>query len=249
MIAAGQGCSCAFINVSPVFTDPKGEAKHGQNVVDACLQAGVKHVILSSVPHLCKIDDLIRTGAVNPTLAYRASKIAVKRSVIEAGFESWTILQLPRLLSSFVDPLSRFVFPKLASEGIIKTSLRADLRQSVLDPADIGRAVAAIISDEQNRFKNGKLALEGEQLTFREIVGAMNEVLGEERVKLEQIEEDEARELAQRGGLILAGEALFNDNPSMLVVDDAYHFGFRMCNAKKYLLREKEALEWGVGMR
>jgi uncharacterized protein YbjT (DUF2867 family) len=248
MVIAAQDCTSAFINVSPVFSDPQGEAKHGKNVVNACRKAGVRHVVLSSVPGLDRLErgELRGMDAGNPTLKYSYSKIAVERSVIEAGFESWAILQLPRLLSSFVDPLARLMFPRLAGEGIIRTAIRLDLRQSVIDPFDIGQAVALLLDEGGDSHLNKKLKLAGAQMTFPEIIEVMNEILADQRIHLEQISEIEAQEL-RKTNLIVGSEMFLNQNPEMVVVEDAHDFGFRMHSAKEYFGREKALLERSVG--
>ncbi|KAI1627318.1 hypothetical protein EDD37DRAFT_258071 [Exophiala viscosa] len=247
MVAAAQGCTAAFVNVSPVFTDPDGEAMHGQNVVDVCRDVGITHVVQSSVPNLERLErgELRGTSAQNPTLKYRYSKIAVERSVTEAGFESWTILQVPRLLNSFVDPLAQRIFPYLASEGVIRTVLPPNTPQSLLDPADIGLAVTEVLQDGSGRYHGRKVKLAGQQLTFGDIAGIMNEVLGQDRVRIEYISESEAREL-QKTSLMVASEMLFFENPEMLVIDDGDELGFQLHSAKEYFTREKAALERAV---
>jgi len=249
MVAAAQSCTAAFINVSPVFTDPDGEAKHGQNVVDVCRETGITHVVQSSVPSLERLErgELKATSAQNPTLKYRYSKITVEQSVAQAGFEAWTILHVPRLLNSFVDPLSQRIFPHLVSEGVIRTVLPPNTLQSLLDPADIGRAVTEILRDASGSYHGRKVKLAGQRLTFGAIAQTMNEVLGQDRVRIEYLPESEAREL-QKTNLMVASEMLFFENPEMLVVDDGDELGFQLHSVKEYFTREKAALERAVGV-
>ena len=245
--SAAKDCTAAFINVSPVFTDPTGEARHGQNVVAACLQAGVTRVVQSSVPSVERLERGELNGMDSPALKYRYSKIHVEHAVRDAGFESWTIVQVPRLLNSFVDPkLSRMLFPQLATDGIIRTVLPPEEPQSLLDPADIGRAVLQILEDESDRYRNKKVTLAGEKLSFQGIANVMNHVLGSERVKMEYILEPEARKLGKTN-MIVASELLYFDNPGFLAVDEN-DFDFELNSAKGFFTRERAALGRAVGI-
>ena len=49
LLAAMQRRITAFLNVTPVFNDPAGEAHHARNLVDACSEVGsIKHIMFSS---------------------------------------------------------------------------------------------------------------------------------------------------------------------------------------------------------
>lgn len=248
LTSAAKGCTAAFINLSPVFTDPSGEARHGRNVVAACREAGIARVIESSVPSVDRLERGDLNGVDNnPTLKYRYAKIHVERAVKEAGFDNWTILRVPRLLHSFVDPkLSRMVFPKLAGDGVIRTVLPPDEPQSVLDTRDIGRAFVHLLDDTTGRYRNKKLALSGETLTFQDIANAMNEALGQDRVHVEYVRESLARELGKTDPIV-ASELLYLDNPGFLLFDEN-DFDFKLSSAKEYFTREKAALERAVGL-
>lgn len=246
LTSAARSCTAAFINVSPVFTDPSGEATHGRNVVAACREAGIPRVILSSVPSVDRLERGDLNGKDNPTLKYRFSKIHVEHAVKEAGFDNWTILQVPRLLHSFVDPkLSRMVFPKLVN-GMICTVLPPDEPQSILDTLDIGRAFVHMLEDTSDRYRNKKVALAGEKVTFQYIANAINEALGRDRVHMEYIPESQARELGKTDPIV-ASELLYLDNPGFLVLDQN-DFDFKLSSAREYFTREKAALERAVGL-
>lgn len=245
MVAAAQGCTGAFINVSPVKSDPfHGETKHGQNVVDACLKAGVTRVVQSSVPIQIKV------FLEHPILkAFSKNKTAVERIVEEAGFERWTILQVPRLFNTYVPPVSQHMFPDLATQGLIRTALRPDLLLSVLDPLDIGRAVAVVFEDDGDRYQKQKLTMAQAQLTLAQIVDAMNEALGSERVRIQYISEAEAKELLianPAASFSVTAELAINEHPELIQITGTHDFGLKLHSAKDYFTREKALLEKAI---
>lgn len=246
LTSAAKGCEFAFINVSPIPGDPEGEFRHGRNAIEACQRAGVRHVILSSIPHLDKWEAFCNASPEDGMLKYRRSKVDVVKVLKSTGFASWTVLEVSRLLSSFVHPLSQFVFPSLATEGVIRSALKSGVEQSVVDPASVGEVVIAIVGDTTDRFRDKHLGLADGQMSLSAIVDEMNAVLGKERVKLELLGEEQAREIAQKGNPIVATEMLFNQHPDMLVLDNSKIRISGKAGIRPFLQREAENLDRAV---
>lgn len=245
MEQAAKGCIGAFINVSPVFTDPQGEIRHMNNVLEACRKAGVKTIVQSSVSGLDRIkkEDLGSLGGII------VNKVACEKAVMEAsGFESWTIIRYARLLNSFVLPFSAFLFPTMATEQTIKTAWSPDHKQAVLDPIDVGRAAKNVLLDESGKFKNMAFYLAHERrLTYQDIVDLMNAAPGEPKVKLHYYSEAEIKQLLADGNPTIAAEIAANEKPASDDLGDASRLGIALTDPSVYFVREVKLLRRALG--
>ena len=253
IFAAAQGCSSVFINVSPVFNDPLGERTHVHNILSACHKAGVKRIVQSSVTLSDKPEKeaLVDFDENSWMATYFASKHACEAAVKEAeGFDSWTILRPGRLLNTYVAPVTGFMFPALKEKGLIRTALREDLKQQVLDPIEVGRAAVMVFLDTEGRFEKRTISLAAKLMTMGEIAGAMNAALGEERVKVEYIGAEEAKEL-EKTNPIVGSEVFLNKNAELLRVDLKEVRKLGICeedSVNEFFPREIQALKSAVGL-
>lgn len=242
---AAKGCDGAFINVSPVLTDPEGEIKHMNNVLEACRNAGVKKIVQSSVSGLDRLkeQDLGSLGSII------RNKVACEKAVMGAReFESWTIIRYAQLLNSFVLPFSALLFPTMATEQTIQTALSPDHKQTVLDPFDVGRAARDVFLDDSGKFKNMAFYLAHERrLTLQEIVDLMNAALGEPKVKLYYYSEAEIQQLLADGNQIVASEIAANEKPRLEDLGDAEKLGIATTDPGIYFGREVKLLQRALG--
>ena len=252
IFAAAQGCFGAFINVSPVLTDPLGERTHIQNILSACGRAGVQKIVQSSTvladeSGTAAFVDLDESSWMGSYLdSKRACEAAVRDS---EGCESWTILRPSRLLSSYVAPLAGLLFPDLKGKRLIRTALSRDFKHQVLDPIDVGKVAVKALLDTEGTFKHRTIGLAAKDMTLDEIVGAMNHALGGETVKIEYMGEQEIRE-AGKENLIVGSEVFLNKNAHrwQLSPDQMRRLGAEDNFVKNFFKREKEALKRAVGL-
>ena len=252
IFAAAQGCFGVFINVTPIFEDPLGERTHVHNILSACGKAGVKKIVQSSVvlPDKPDKEAFVDFDEKNWMASYFVSKRACEAAVKEAKeFESWTILRPSRLLNSYVSPLVDFMFPELKEKGLIRTALDKELKQQVLDPIDAGRLAVKAFLDAEGNFKK-TIGLASKDMTMDEIVVAMNAALGEERVKIEYIGEEQAKEQGVTSPVI-GSEVFLNKNAGQLRLDlgEVRKLGISdESSVEEFFKREIEALKSAVGL-
>jgi hypothetical protein len=127
---------------------------------------------------------------------------------------------------------SHFLFPDLPTEHLLRTALRPDFKQSVLDPLDVGKATTLILEETSDKYKNQIFEFAETQLTMREIVDAMNAALGGDRIRLEHRDIKEAEEL-QKTDLRIAVELHLNEHSDAVRVDKSERFSLTLHTAKQ----------------
>ncbi|MBW4717842.1 NmrA/HSCARG family protein [Saccharothrix sp. SC076] len=176
--AALDNAFAVFSVQTPDFTDLLGgsEVRHGHNLIKAAQQAGVKHVVHTSVSGAGTIDvvhfDEQRWGSF--VRHYYHSKAAVEDLVRTAGFPQWTILRPATFMENFVRPSPYFA--DLTSNRLA-VAVDLDVAHPFVAVDDIGVAAATAFA-EPGRFHGVELELAGDVLTFREaarILGAVVE--------------------------------------------------------------------------
>ncbi|KAK5090287.1 hypothetical protein LTR05_000459 [Lithohypha guttulata] len=210
--AAATGCTAAFLNVTPVFTDLTAEARHARNLVEACASiASLKRFVFSPGAVLHRpADDIVWSEYIDKSpqkwmSIYTKSKQACETAVTSSSTtnfeEGWCMVRATAFLTNFLPPVSKFMYPDLETKGIISAALREDLQISYLDPEDLGPLVARqLICDKEEwetRWKGNFVPVAKENLTLGQSVEKMNAVLGrhgvKERVEVVWIGEEEAR--------------------------------------------------------
>jgi len=248
MKLAATGCIGAFINVSPDMTDPLGELKQIRNVIEACQKAGVKKVVQSAVGGLQSIKEKVeKDESMIHIRSFILNKLAVEEAIQNAGFESWTILHYSRLLNTYVAPFSTIMFPTLTTEQTIKTALRPNKKQWVLDPFDIGRIAKEAFLNESGKFKNIAVDLSSAELTFQDIVNLMNAALGDTKVKLYYYTVEEVQQLVASGNPFVVAELQTNSTESIVDRSLMAKLGFEPTEPGEFFKREIEKFRQAIG--
>jgi uncharacterized protein YbjT (DUF2867 family) len=86
------GCTALFLNLMPNFIEQNGEERQGKAILDTAKEAGVKHVVHSTVLALESFNE--EFFADSPGLApAMLGKVKVEEAVKTVGIERWTILR------------------------------------------------------------------------------------------------------------------------------------------------------------
>ncbi|KAK5952324.1 hypothetical protein OHC33_006797 [Knufia fluminis] len=267
--AAATSCTSAFLNVTPVFTDPTGEAQHARNLIEACAAiVTLKRVVFSSsaVMHRPSNDKLFTEYIPNHPKEwmtyYTKSKIACEQAVTGTSrddfTDGWTIIRGSAFFTNFLAPGSKFMYPELETKQIITTALKPDYRVSMLAPEDIGVLAARLLTctaEEWNeRWKGKAIPMAKENLTTSETISRMNAALNKagakKQIKLIQLSEEDARQRAAQGDMVVASQIFQNEFPVTYDLDEVAACGVDvdgMMSADAYFEREISRLLETVG--
>ncbi|MBV9969735.1 MAG: NmrA family NAD(P)-binding protein [Xanthobacteraceae bacterium] len=144
--------------IAPAFL--KNEAEVGRGVVDACVAAGVKRFVFSSVIH-----------PVLSALSNHAAKAPVEEAVLDSGME-YTFLHPSLYFQNFGQS-----WRKVVESGVLAEPWSCDTRFSRVDFRDI--AEVAVIALTEDRLLNGTFELcSNGWFNRHEVASLMSEALG-----------------------------------------------------------------------
>ncbi|CAI4214727.1 unnamed protein product [Parascedosporium putredinis] len=150
LAAALAGCDGIYLNFLPSFKDLAQEARHASLVVAAARAAGVRHAAYAS---FMSHDELPKTEVfadIPLARPFFESKETVFRSMVDAGFDTWTRLQPGKFMGDFINP-GVPMFPDLAGSGVWRSAIRAEDEIRLVDPDDIGiTSAAALLHPEES---------------------------------------------------------------------------------------------------
>jgi uncharacterized protein YbjT (DUF2867 family) len=158
---AVAGMESVFLVTTFFEAGPEAEAEQGMRVVDACADAGVDHVVYSSV-----------ASADTAPLAHFASKRRVEEHLADSGVE-WTVVRPVYFMQNF-DWLERDV-----REGTLAMPLAEGVSLGVVDVADIGRTVGVVLADP-DAWAGETIELAGDELTLAGFAAAFTAALDRE---------------------------------------------------------------------
>lgn len=146
------------------------EVEQGRNIIDACRQTGVRHLVLSTVFHF----DRARTG-----VSHIDSKLEVEEYALETGLPC-TLIEP----ASFMDNVGANYFP--VRKGRIRGFVDADARVPYIACKDIG--VAAVLAFDQPEVYIGReIGLIGDFVSGDELCLILSKLRGGERFKYSAI--------------------------------------------------------------
>ncbi|KAK5311448.1 hypothetical protein LTR70_008778 [Exophiala xenobiotica] len=267
--AAAMLCTSAFLNVTPVFTDPAGEARHARNLIEACASIStLKRIVFSSSGGMQRKDDdpvwseYIPNNPDQWMAYYMKSKKACEEAVMgtsEDDFTNgWTIIRGGTFLTNFLTPAAKFMYPELETKQIITTALKPEYRMSVLDPNDIGGLAAEMLScgatEWNEKWKGKATPLAKEELTMSDTTEKMNVVLrkagSKKEIKLVQLSDREAKQRAAQGDMVVGSQTFQNEYMATFDLGEIARAGVDlggMAGADAFFEREKERLLESVG--
>ena len=164
--AAFAGAYGAFV-VTNAWEAGGDESKQALAAVNAAKQAGVQHLIWSTLPNV----QVISSGAID--VPHFTDKANVERIVREAGFAHHTFVIAPFYYQNLLGAMA----PQKQADGTAGWALPLDPEQRVIhmgDISEIGRIVAGAFAQPELAGHGQHLPLVGDFLSFNEIVATLN---------------------------------------------------------------------------
>jgi len=175
LITAFEGSHSVFGVTQPWAPDyrkcnPEAEIEQGRNIVDACLHAGVKHLVMSTATHFGEE----RTG-----IPHVDSKLAVEQYVMQSGVP-YTFLRP----AQFMDNIGQPYFP--VKKGVVRGFVDGDAKVPYIATNDIG-AIAALVFDDPGRFMGKGINLIGDFVSGIELCEILSRIRKGEKFKYRTI--------------------------------------------------------------
>jgi uncharacterized protein YbjT (DUF2867 family) len=158
---AVAGMESVFLVTTFFEAGPEAEAEQGMRVIDACADAGVDHVVYSSV-----------ASADTAPLDHFASKRRVEEHLADSGL-AWTVVRPVYFMQNF-DWLEQDV-----REGTLAMPLAEGVSLGVVDIADIGRTVGVVLADPDS-WVGETIDVAGDELTLAGFAAAFTAALDRE---------------------------------------------------------------------
>lgn len=275
LVDPSTGATHAFINVSPVLTDPTAELRQGKNIIAALKthsSSTLQRVVYTSATSVRDPanPDSFAPGSLDPDSfmrTYYHSKYTIEQltaSLASSLSIPYTILRPGTFFTNVVPPHSKFMYPGLAdrSNPTITTALEPGFQSVWIDPEDIGRFAARALllpADDpvfKEKYENRTNELAERRATLAEIVDALNaqlardpQVKGKVEVKMKYIEAEEAERVKARNPFV-ASQLFMNKNQSKFKVDlgKVSGLGVEMGSAEAFFERESKRAREAVGL-
>jgi uncharacterized protein YbjT (DUF2867 family) len=249
--SATKGVNGVFLNTFPDFTDPDGEVRQAQNIVDAAKAAGtVKKVVVSTVFQSAEQAEFTADKEGYPFLAfYYKRKAGVEKVVRDAGFENWTVLRPDWLQYQYLTPSCDFNFLNYKEGHELTVSYEPTYKKRHFSPHDVGKFAAAAFLGEDGY--NGKvIELTGEGLTFDEVAAILGRVSGVE-IKARYRTEEETRQLRESATFPVLEKQLLSREVKYHQYDpkDLERFGIKFESLEEFLEKEKGRLLRTLGVK
>jgi uncharacterized protein YbjT (DUF2867 family) len=164
--AAFVGAHGVFL-VTNAWEAGRDESKQALAAVNAAKNAGVQHLIWSTLPNV----DTISGGTIE--VPHFTDKAKVERTVREAGFAYHTFVIAPFYYQNLLGAMT----PQKQADGTTGWALPLDPERRVIhmgDIAEIGRIVAGAFAQPDLAGHGEHLPLVGDFLSFNEIIATVN---------------------------------------------------------------------------
>jgi uncharacterized protein YbjT (DUF2867 family) len=164
--AAFSGAHGVFL-VTNAWEAGADESTQAITAVSAARDAGVQHLIWSTLPNVEKISG----GKIN--VPHFTDKAKVERAVSEAGFAYHTFVIAP----FYYQNLQGAMAPQKQADGTLGWALPLDPERRVIHMGDItelGRIVAGAFAQPQLAGRGEHLPLVGDFLSFNEVLTTLN---------------------------------------------------------------------------
>lgn len=171
-----EGADAVFFISMPVGLEV--ELRRAGNVVDAAKASGSVSMVIFSGAAMTNIHESLPGWGPNHAMyQYWRAKAGIEELVRGAGFKHWLIVRPASFLQNFLAPISQRLFPQLEDDHVIRHALRPDRTFDVVDGSDVGRVVAAALSDP-DAYSGSHVELAVETLTMDELAQKMHKVTG-----------------------------------------------------------------------
>lgn len=171
LIEAFREAHCVFGVTQPWSPDykkcnPDAEIEQGRNIVDACLQTGVKHLVLSTASHMKKG----RTG-----IPHVDSKLDIEEYTMKSEIP-YTFLRP----AQFMDNIGQPYFP--VKKGRVRGFVDGDAKVPYVATDDIGMFAALAFEDPDGFVRKG-INLIGDFVSGKELCDTLSRIRKGEKFK------------------------------------------------------------------
>ena len=176
---AMQGVYGLFSVQTPDITGDDVERRHAKNLAEAALKSGVKQVVHASVSQVGNHENFPgwHEGRWEEGFQkYWTDKDDAMKSMVNTGFEYWTVLNPAMFMENYIPPKVYYMYPCLKQDEIL-TSLHVDTESHLIAAEDIGKFAAAAFKDPK-AFHGKLIGLAGDLLTTTAIAEKLGKVNG-----------------------------------------------------------------------
>jgi uncharacterized protein YbjT (DUF2867 family) len=222
------GCKMLFLNLYPNLNDLSHELKQAKSILRIAWDAGVRHVVYSSIFPIQTSHPLMAAG--------RACKASIEDQVKNFGFESWTILRPGFFMANFVEPRVQ-VFPDATTKGVLTFPFPPDTELPLIDHHDIAKFAAAAF-EQPGKFHGVTIELSGDVIPASKAVSMLAEASGRP-IRGCYLSAEEIETMMETHMFV----ARFTTVPQMAALvdmDKVNSFGVPMNSFAAFLDREKE---------
>lgn len=233
-----NGCTSAFLNFTPSFTDFDEELRHAKAVLAASRDARAQHVVYSSSFGL---DEKKNTRPGLDPDGMVAKVYQVKRNIIRevVSFDSYTILRPAKFMTDLIGHRAAW-FGDLARTGIFETALRQGEASPYVDPNDIGAFAAAALLDPK-KFAGHRVDMFTAMLTPEELISMLANTTGR-KMSVHYLSGEELEE-KKKTNLFLEAQITMRDTSAMANMDLVRSWGVPLGSFRAFLEREKNHLD------
>jgi uncharacterized protein YbjT (DUF2867 family) len=167
LIRAFKGAYGVFAVTQPWSADnkhcyPEKEVQQGKNIIDACLNNQVQHIVYGSI---------LNFTSKRINVPHVDSKLEIEQYLKSTSLK-YSIIRLPQ----FMDNLGSHFFP--VKKGAIKGFVDADARVPYICSKDIGKFVSQAF-DNPDKFMNREVSVIGDMVSGLELSQLMSSVRNE----------------------------------------------------------------------
>ena len=190
LIKAMEGVYGVFSMQNLDFAGDDAERRHAKNLADAALKAGVKQVVHTSVAQAGNHEKFPHWGTGRWWEKYWTDKSDAMQTIINAGFEYWTVLKPAGLMDNYIQPKANYINPHL-KQGEILTAFRPETKVQVVSAEDVGSFATAAFKNSK-AYHQKMIDLASEALTMTEIADIISRVT-RKKVKAVHVSAEEAK--------------------------------------------------------
>jgi uncharacterized protein YbjT (DUF2867 family) len=178
LTAAMKDCSSVFF-VAPPFIEDEDEV--GRRIVETAQDAGIDHLVYSSVmhPQISRMD-------------HHAKKLRVEEAVIESGL-AFNIVQPAMMMQNL-----RVAWQSITEKGVYPVFSSPEKTLSLIDTEDLGEAIAIVLTDRS--LRNAVFELAGpDALSYNQMAELIGNEVGQ-TVTVYPLSNEERRGVAASQG-------------------------------------------------
>jgi uncharacterized protein YbjT (DUF2867 family) len=204
-------------------------------MLDAARQAAsVQHVVYSSVWGTDVYDIVPGWDRNELGVNYWRSKSTGEDLVRNGGFKFYTILRPTEFMTNYLNPSANFQLGSLLKDGTWRTPFPQGFLKGLIDPDDIGRIAATVISAPE-KFDRKELEVTADILPVQGLLKLLSEASGKE-LKIQTYEREEALKLAQANPLVHVQLQRVIQFEQAGIKNNPGDFGLELKSFKQFLL-------------